>query len=139
MSDILEAAGSTIDHPECEALRCLERSRLRALVARDVELARPLHASDFQLITPVGMALSREQYLGAIAAGALKYGAWDPKHIDVRLYGDAAAIRYQSSLEVTFGAHHVPRADYWHTDLYEKRDGAWQVVWSHATEIRSVG
>jgi len=25
---------------------------------------------------------------------------------------------------------------YWHTDLYERRDGQWQVVWSHATEIQ---
>ena len=24
---------------------------------------------------------------------------------------------------------------HWHTDLYERRDGRWQVVWSHATGI----
>lgn len=122
---------------ECEALRSIEHRRLAALVGRDIETAGPLHAADFQLITPVGMPLSKAQYLGAIAAGALIYAAWDPQPIEVRLHGEVAAIRYRSSLEVSFGSHHMPRAEYWHTDLYEKRDGAWQVMWSQATEIRS--
>lgn len=108
------------------------------MVERKIELAGPLHAADFQLITPVGMTFSKDQYLGAIAAGDLIYEAWDPKQIEVRLYGQVAAIRYQSTMEVTFGPHHIPRAEYWHTDLYEKRDGAWQVVWSQATEVQAI-
>lgn len=123
---------------EHEALRALEQSRLAALVAGDVEAARLLHADDFQLVTPVGMVLAREQYLGAIAAGALCYKVWEPKEMEVRLFGQGAAIRYQSELEVTFGQHHMPRATHWHTDLYEKRNGVWQLVWSHATAVRSM-
>jgi len=123
---------------ECDDFRSIERARLSALVERNIELAGPLHAADFQLITPIGMSLSKDQYLGAIAAGGLIYNAWDPDQIEVRLYEQVAAIRYQSSMEVTFGSHHVPRAKYWHTDLYEMRDGVWQVVWSQATEIRPV-
>jgi hypothetical protein len=121
---------------ECDALRSIERARLSALVERKIELAEPLHADDFQLITPVGMTFSKDDYLGAIAAGGLIYNAWDPEHIEVRLYEQVAAIRYQSSMEVTFGPHRIPRAQYWHTDLYEKRGEAWQVVWSQATEAR---
>ncbi|UTY59600.1 nuclear transport factor 2 family protein [Massilia sp. erpn] len=119
-----------------EILRSIEQARVMALVERNIERAALLHAPDFQLITPVGIALFKEQYLGAIAAGGIIYSSWEPQHIDVRLYNQAAAIRYKSSLEVTFGSHHVPRAEYWHTDLYEKRNGLWQVVWSQATEIR---
>jgi hypothetical protein len=26
-------------------------------------------------------------------------------------------------------------ARYWHMDVYEQRDGRWQVVWSQATQI----
>ena len=120
----------------CDALRATEQARLAALVSKNLTLARTLHADDFQLITPVGIALSKAQYLGAIESGNLVYGAWDPRQIEVRLYGDAAALRYQASLEVIFGPHHMPRADHWHTDLYEKRDGAWQVVWSQATQVQ---
>jgi hypothetical protein len=39
-------------------------------------------------------------------------------------------------MQVSFGTHQVPQADYWHTDLYEQRDGTWQVVWSQATTIQ---
>ena len=129
---------STAHQNECDALRSIEKARLLALVERKVELAAPLHAADFQLITPVGMTLSKGQYLGAIAAGGLIYNAWDPQHIEVRLFEQVAAIRYQSSMQVTFGPHQIPRAEYWHTDLYEKRNGAWQVVWSQATGVQAI-
>ena len=127
-----------LDDIERDALRSIERARLSALVEKNIELAGPLHACDFQLITPVGMPLSREQYLGAIASGGLTYLAWDAEQMEVRLSHHVAVIRYQSSMEVVFGPHHVPRAAYWHTDFYEKREGAWQVVWSQATQIQPV-
>jgi hypothetical protein len=122
---------------EEDNIRQIERSRLRALVAGDIAAAHPLHADDFQLITPIGAALSREQYLGAIAAGQIKYTVWEPGDIAVRLYGPAAVIRYRARLEVIFNGHPVPQADYWHTDAYERRERRWMVVWSQATAIGS--
>jgi hypothetical protein len=120
---------------EEDNIREIERGRLRALVAADVATAQPLHADDFQLITPIGVALSREEYLGAIAAGQIKYLAWEPGDIAVRLHGTAAVIRYRARLEVIFNGHPVPPGEYWHTDAYEHRDGRWMVVWSQATAI----
>lgn len=129
----------SIHEAECETLRSIERSRLAALVGGDVERAAALHGADFQLITPVGMTLSKEQYLGAISAGALTYHAWEPGQIEVRLNEPVAVLRYRSSMEVTFGPHHVPRTEYWHTDLYERANGTWQVVWSQATAVQHRG
>ncbi|KOF15096.1 hypothetical protein AC244_24910 [Ensifer adhaerens] len=121
---------------EANVLRETERARLRALVSADVALARQFHAPDFQLITPIGVSLSRDEYLGAIAAGRIKYQAWEPADIAVRLYEGSAVIRYRAQLEVVFDGHNVPRSDYWHTDAYEYRDDRWMVVWSQATAIR---
>ncbi|WP_426131591.1 nuclear transport factor 2 family protein [Pararhizobium sp. PWRC1-1] len=118
-----------------DRIREIERSRLRALVAADITAAAPLHADDFQLITPIGVALSREEYLGAIAAGQIIYRAWEPSDIAVRLYGSAAVIRYRARLEVIFNGHLVAPGEYWHTDAYEERNGRWMVVWSQATAI----
>jgi hypothetical protein len=120
---------------EEDRIRDIERARLRALVAADMAAATPLHADDFQLITPIGLALSREEYLGAIAAGQIKYRAWEPGDIAVRLHGSAAVLRYRARLEVIFNGHSVPSAEYWHTDAYEERNGRWMVVWSQATTI----
>ena len=118
---------------EAELLRATERERLRALVAADVERAGQLHTDDFQLINPLGGALSKEQYLGGISSGQIHYLHWEPETIAVRLYGDAAVIRYQSQLEIVVQGRRIPRQRYWHTDLYERHGMQWQVVWSQAT------
>jgi len=96
---------------------------------------RQLHADDFQLINPAGFAFSRDEYLGDVAAGDVDYLVFErASAIDVRLYGQAAVIRYRSNIDiVVFGQRFSLQA--WHTDLYERRHGHWQVVWSQATEI----
>ena len=101
-----------------------------------MELAWQLHAVDFQLITQNGYSYLRDQYLGEIEAGRLKYRAWDPEEMDVRMYPNVVLLRYQATLEVDSGAGLASTLRCWHTDSYELIDGLWQVVWSQATAIR---
>ena len=120
---------------EADAIRDVERSRLKHLIAGNVEAASPFHAPDFQLISPLGRAFSKSEYLDAIASGFLHYVQWEPGSIEVRLYGDTSVIRYKSTLKVTLGGEPGAALNYWHTDLYEKYKERWHVVWSQATEI----
>lgn len=121
---------------ELDLIRATERERLRALVEADMEIADQLHADDFQLINPGGVALSKGQYLGAVASGALDYRAWDvDSSIDVRLYNEVALIRYRSKANIVMEGRELGPLRAWHTDVYERRDGRWQVVWSQATLI----
>ncbi len=128
-----DRASGVEDHAGADALRATERERLRSLVSADLTRARQLHADDFQLISPLGGVLSREEYLGGIGAGNITYLSWEPEEIAVRSYGDVAVLRYRSSLEIVVHGQHIPRQRYWHTDLYENRGEQWQVVWSQAT------
>lgn len=121
--------------PDATGLDRIERERLRALVERDMDRAAELHADDFQLITPSGRTLSKAEYLEAVRSRDIDYASWDAGEIVVRAYGDVAVIRYCA--EMTFGGKDSPRLSLWHTDLYERRDGRWQVVWSQATAIGS--
>jgi hypothetical protein len=132
----IPAIGDPSPAGEAELLRETERARLRALVRGDVDQARTFHAPDFQLITPIGAALSNDDYMGAIASGQLQYLTWQPGDIAVRLYGGNAVLRYRAELELVFGGHKIPRSEYWHTDTYEKHGGRWRVVWSQATAIQ---
>jgi hypothetical protein len=134
----LIAGGTACTPPasDADSLRATERERLRALVAADVPRARQLHADDFQLITPGGEVYSKDRYLGEITSGQVDYLFWEPDSIAVRLYRDVAVIRYPSQLEIVVQGQKIPRQRYWHTDLYERRDGRWQVVWSQATRIQ---
>lgn len=121
-----------------DRIRTTERARLHALVEANLEVANQLHADDFQLINPRGGALTKEQYLGGIASGELDYLMWEADAIEVRVYGEAAVIRYQAHLEIVGGGQNAGRGRYWHIDVYEKRNGHWQVVRSQATGIPQV-
>lgn len=122
--------------PSPDFFRHLERQRLAALVASDVELARSLHADDYQLITPGGATLSRDEYLDDIATGDLDYMVFESaSEIAVRVYDRAAVVRYQARIEVLVSGQ-LDSGLFWHTDIHESRDGRWQAVWSQATRIR---
>ena len=123
--------------PGAEAIRVIERQRLAALVKGDIEAARLRHADDFQLISPFGDVIGREEYLSGLASGQFDYVVWEPGPIAVRRNGDSAIIRYQARAVVAIGGQKQPERHYWHTDYYEQRSGRWQVVWSQATEIES--
>ena len=81
---------------------------------------------------------SKDQYLGAVTAGVIKYVSMElESQVDARVYGDVVLIRYRTAIEVDVQGQRFPRASYWFTDVYEKRDGRWQIVWSQGTGITS--
>ena len=116
-------------------IREIERTRLRSLVDADLEVATRLHAPDYQLVTPGGATLSRDEYLGSVERGELDYEVFEPaSEVAVRLIGDAAAVRYRARIVVRWPGGN-DQGVFWHTDLYERRDGRWQATWSQATRI----
>jgi hypothetical protein len=118
-----------------ERVRATERTRLHALVEADVTTARRLTAADFQVINPAGGSGAREEYLAAVEAGDIDYLVFEPASpIVVRLYGEAAVIRFQVNFDlIAFGLRVTHQA--WITELYERRNGGWQIVWEQATAI----
>jgi ketosteroid isomerase-like protein len=133
---LLLVATSALAQDSADQLRAIEHERLRSLMDADMPTARRYHADDFQLINPDGGTMSKEQYLGRVADGSLDYIEWEPEEIRVRLYGDAAVIRYRAHLKVSVKGSAGRDVHFWHTDLYEKRNGQWQVVWAHATLVK---
>ena len=121
-----------------EAVQAIERERLAALLKADIQTAGRIHADDFQLITPLGAVFSKDQYLGAVAAGVIKYVVMElESQVDARVYGDVVLIRYRAAIEIDVQGQRYPRASYWFTDAYEKRDECWQIVWSQGTGIET--
>jgi len=143
MSNVRQHSASTVTHINAakavltdEDLRSLERTRLRALVERDFELALALHSSEFHLITPRGSTYSRESYLQAVEVGKIVYLKWEAVGILVRRFGNVALLRYRAELEMPSASGEPESFACWHTDSYELHNGFWQVVWSQATRIR---
>lgn len=122
--------------PEAEGLRDVERTRLQALVDADMEVVEALHADDFVVVPPPGFPLARDDYLAAVAAGDLDYLTFEPvSDIDVRLYGNAAVVTYESLIDIEAAGQGRFTHNTWHTYLYEKRHGHWQAVWEQATAV----
>jgi hypothetical protein len=121
---------------EKEALRATERERLRALREADMAVAERLHADDYQLIPPTGQALSKREYLDAIASHQLYYRVLELiSPIAAHVSDLMAAVRYQCQIEVHAASGATVSGTFWHTDIYERHDGQWQAVWSQATRI----
>lgn len=117
--------------PSDDFFRQLEATRTQALVARDIEAARRLHAPDYQLVTPAGKRYVLDDYLADLASGALVYARWDCGPMAVRAVPGMALLRYRARLSFPSGRE----LDCWHTDSYEWRDAAWLAVWSQATAV----
>ena len=114
-----------------DTLSAIERSRIQALVQRDMTLVQQLHAPEYQLVTPAGRVFTRERYLAAIEAEPF-YAGWDAGAMAVRVSAQMAVLRYEARLAFVSGN----TVHCWHTDHYELRGSQWQAVWSQATEIR---
>ncbi|HEX3831754.1 MAG TPA: nuclear transport factor 2 family protein [Solirubrobacteraceae bacterium] len=120
---------------QADQLRALERTRLHALVDADTATAGKLMADDFQAVPPSGAPLARKDYLGAVAAGVIDYLVFAPvSRIAVRRSGDSAGLRYKVSFDLVAGGTRVTHKG-WITELWERRDGRWQIVWEQATAI----
>src|SRR5262245_34725176 len=99
-------------------------------------VAERLHADDYQLIPPTGTTLSKREYLDGIASYELTYAVFEPiAAIAVRVADRMAALHYQCHIQVRGPSGATDTGTFWHTDIYEKRDGDWQAVWSQATRI----
>jgi phage baseplate assembly protein W len=102
-----------------------------------MQIANLLHADDYQLITPGGACLSRQDYLGGIESGLLDYHLFEPaSEIAVKTFDAVAVVRYQARIELARPGQ-SDRGVFWHTDVCELRNGRWQAVWSQATRIAS--
>ena len=131
-----QSSGPPDTSPEAERIREIERTRLQALIDADMDLVEQLHAEDFRVVPPPGFPLSRGEYLAAVAAGDLDYLVFEPiSAINVRLYGQAAVVTYESTIDIVAAGLGRFTHDAWHTYVYEKRYGRWQVVWEQATAV----
>lgn len=121
-----------------DELRAIERRRLQALVCGDRAAAEPLHADDYQLVSPSGRTYTKDEYLDAVVSKQLEYRVFEPVG-DIAVRGDdqVAVLRYVCRIAFRTDDGDAAPFECWHTDVYERRSGTWQAVWSQATRRSS--
>jgi hypothetical protein len=122
-------AGSAADQ-----VRAAVRTLLRAAVDGDTRTAGALLASDLQLIDVTGTPETRADYLANIGGGVDFVTLKPINPISVRVYGDNAVARVNLKFKVI--AHGLTvQHEGSTTNLFERRNGRWKVVWSQSTAI----
>ena len=117
-----------------DQVRTAERTLLRAAVDGDTHTAGALLAPDLQLIDVTGTAETRADYLANIGGG-IDFVALQPiEPISVRVYGNTAVARLKLNFKVAARGQTLQHEG-WTTDIFEQRDGRWQLVWSQTTAI----
>lgn len=128
------SANTDTGRSAADQIRTAERTLLRAEVNGNTHTAGRLLARDFQLIDVTGAANTRADFLAAIGGG-VDFVTLEPlEPISVRVHGDSAVTRVKLKFKVVAGGVTVQHEG-WTTDLFEQRDGHWQVVWSQTTAV----
>lgn len=115
-------------------VRTAERTLLRAAVDGDTHTAGTLLAPDLQLIDVTGTAETHADYLASIGGGVDFVTLKPIEPISVRVHGDSAVARVKLKFKVVAQGQTVQHEG-WTTDLFERRDDRWQLVWSQTTAV----
>jgi hypothetical protein len=115
-----------------DQIRAQERALLTAMVNADRAATGRLLAPDFQLIDPFGAPESRTAYLDTVGGGVDFIVVKPVSTIKVRPYGNTAVARFQAAFEVVAGPDRLKHRA-WTTDIFERRNGRWLLVWSQTT------
>jgi len=79
----------------------------------------------------------RAWFLSERNLGSVAVVSWTT---NARFHGRRCRRPFAGRIErgkIVVAGRKIDLSRYWHTDYYERRDGRWQVIFSHATEIIS--
>ncbi len=115
----------TSDKVKQELIR-LDRDWTAAELRDDKETVSKIVADDFKGTNPDGTVENKSQYMGALKATTDKDAADD---YDVRVFGDMAIMTHRGTVTGT------TNRQYRSTHVWMKRDGRWQIIAHHSSDI----
>jgi hypothetical protein len=111
-------------------VRAAETARTNALVRGDVPGLEKLIADDVTYVHATGKYDTKSSYLEAIRSGQLRYLAWQPRRLNVRVVGEGAVLDGMYSLRaIDLRVQKDPiDINVWFLSVYAHRDGRWQQI-----------
>jgi ketosteroid isomerase-like protein len=112
----------------------LENEWADAWVKSDVAFNDRIMADDFTWTSPWGMVFTKADDLALVRSGEDVITSWALADMNVRVYGDAAVVTGRDTIKETYKGKDVSSQYRW-THTWVKRDGRWQCVAGHSSEI----
>jgi ketosteroid isomerase-like protein len=112
----------------------LENEWADAWVRSDVAFNDRIMSDDFTWTSPSGEVWTKAQDIEEIKSGGSVIASWVLTDVKVRVYGDAAVVTGRSTVKETYKGKELSGQVRW-THTWVKRDGRWQCVAAHSSEI----
>jgi len=122
---------------EAAAISSLEARWTAALIAKDQATLETLLAPEFQLvgIRSTGVtAINRAEWLAT--AGSIIFHDFTTQTTSVQVFGDTALATVEGRWDIVFRGHPI-KENFYVTDVWVRRDGAWRVVRRHSSPYQT--
>jgi len=116
----------------------VEKARTAALDQSDIAALERIMADDVTYVHASGKVDTKKSYLDAIRSGKLRYIAWEPQNLQVRVVGDSAVINGEYAVRVLdYRVQPTPFAiNIFVLTVYARRDGRWQqIAWQSTRDV----
>jgi len=129
------AAGTTYAATkDQEALMQLERESAKAVVSGDVKFIEKLEADELIMTNPDGSLSDKAGDLAGYKSGKTKVVSATVSDMNALVIGDTGVVVGRMDFNGVYQGQNYVGA-YRFTDTYVKRDGQWQQIATHASEI----
>lgn len=132
---LLPSATLALDFDESEQIKAVERQMGAALIKNDLATLAELLAEDWQFVGAEGEIVGRDEVLGALRSGQLKFDSYELSGMKVRMYGDTAVVIASGASKGSMAGEAFDERDVF-TDVFVRRDGKWRCVSTHSTDLR---
>ena len=134
----LAAPSSSPTSQEAKEVLAVEEARTTALDNSDIAALECIMADDVTYIHASGKVDTKKTYLDAIRSGQLHYISWQPLHLNVRVFADAAVIDGEYVVRVTDSRVQPTPFDIsiFILTVYQRRNGRWQqIAWQSTRDV----
>lgn len=117
-----------------QEIRRQEAARFEAIVRGDVAALDQILSDDLSYTHATGVFETKAEFLGKMKSGQLKYEAFAPEDIRVRVYGTTGVVTGVARVKVHVKGEPLSfRLRF--TDVYVKKDNRWEMVAWQATRL----
>jgi hypothetical protein len=117
-----------------EEVRRLDEEITVATWTGDAEWFERNLSDDYVFISPSGTRRTKTDVIRELATTGMKMEPYDPREVQVRIYGDAAVVTGRMLQRFTLGGIRYAN-DLRYTDVYVKRKGKWWMVSGHTSNV----
>jgi uncharacterized protein (TIGR02246 family) len=136
LAALLPSLAPALDLDEAEQIRKVERQLAAALAKNDVEVTAQLLTDAWLFVGSDGELVRRDDVLGALRSGQLKFESYELGPMKVRVYGDIAVVIGSGTSTGSMAGEEFHERDVF-TDVFLRKDGQWRCVSTHSTDLEN--